>query len=109
MNEPIDALAADIGAAIDANVPARSKRPDLSPQQWEQMAQWIESRYLSAVQRAVDGERLVAEGKSGVHLLNQILFWRATAAVAKKLAYDCRVGKNGPWNLKTVRRRAKKS
>jgi len=98
-----DQLQADINATIDLMPAAKKKRPRLSPQTWEQLAQYVEAKYTSSLLRAVQAEDLLKSGVGNIHLEAQIMFWRATHAVAKKIAYDFRVGRDGPWNLKSNR------
>ncbi len=85
--------------------PPKKHRPDLSPYQWEKMAKWIEARALQAELRAVQAEDLLRQGIGGDALRAQIGYWRATVAVSRKLAYDCRIGNNGPLNLNTINER----
>lgn len=86
---------------VDGLEPPKKLRPQLSPIQWEQLAKWVEARALQAEIRAVQARDLVRQGIGGDALLGQIGYWEACVAVSRKLAYDMRIGNNGPLNLKT--------
>lgn len=101
-------LQTDVNAAIDAVVPAKVSRPNLSPELWEALAKYVENKYRVAEMRALQGEQLLKQGMGGSGLQGQVIFWRATAAVAKKLAYDFRVGRDGPWNIKSSKKSGNK-
>lgn len=86
---------------VDGLEVPKKMRPQLSPMQWEQLAKWVEARALRAELRAVQARDLVRQGIGGDALLGQIGYWEACVAVSRKLAFDMRIGNNGPLNLKT--------
>jgi hypothetical protein len=101
MTESNQSIQEAANSAIDMLATPKSPRPLLSPQQWEELARYVESKYIQSMKRAIQGEKLIEEGLVGTALDGQVIFWRASVAVARKIAWDFRVGWNGPLNALT--------
>jgi hypothetical protein len=83
--------------AITASDYSATARPNLSPQQWEELARYVERQFLAGALRAIETEALVRQGVLTPAADKQIAQWRTAAYVARMVAYTFRTGDNGPW------------
>lgn len=85
----------ELDAGVRAALAQRGRKSglldSLSPQQREDVARWIESRYANFPQRIADAERLIRQGVDVPGLAAQLQYWRVAMSVSKQLAHFVRV------------------